>query len=76
MREAKVGDKIKCSGVTATIKEIISQYSDPEYDNGKVKIEYLSVEFFDTEGKYRYWKQRFDGGQLISANNSLTKYGI
>ena len=56
MVEAKIGDVIVCCGVEAEIGEIISQYTDDEF---------LAVEFIDTHGMYRYWKQRFDGGRII-----------
>lgn len=51
------GDKVKCKGITCTIAEITFQ----EYweDDG------FYTEFRDTNGVYRSWKQRVDGGEVI-----------
>lgn len=57
---SKPGDKIRCQGFTVTIKEIHYQY----YDDG-----FWDIEFTDTNGNYRHWKQYFDGGELIQENN-------
>lgn len=53
----ETGDKIKCKGITCTIKEITFQ----EYweDDG------FYIEFHDTNGVYRSWKQWVDGGKVI-----------
>ena len=53
---SKPGDVIVCQGITVTIEEIYCQY----YDDG-----FWDIEFMDTDGVYRHWKQRFDGGALI-----------
>ena len=58
MKECKPGDVIVCQGETVTIDEIIVWYYD-EPDG------YWDIEFIDTNGEYRHWKQRFDGGALI-----------
>ena len=66
IREVKPGDVIICNGIRAKVKEIISQYTDPVYDeNGTLVNEYHAVEFTDTAGHCRYWKQRTDGGRVI-----------
>lgn len=64
MKEAKVGDKISCKGITVTIKEIIDQWTDRS-----MGTEFYCVEFRDTNGKYRMWKQYYDGGELIHAEH-------
>lgn len=53
----KVGDKIWCRGIVTEIAEIVFQ---DDYDKDG-----LEVEFIDTEGKCRVWKQRFDGGYVF-----------
>lgn len=49
------GDVIKCQGITCTIDTIAFQepwsYRDSYY-----------LEFTDTDGVYRSWKQKYDGG--------------
>jgi len=54
---AKRGDKICCNGITVEIDIIFSQdyYPHDGWD----------VEFDDTTGEYRRWKQYQDGGELI-----------
>lgn len=52
------GDKICVKGITCTIKEIVVQ--EPwEWRNA------FYIEFRDTNGVYRSWKQNFDGGKVI-----------
>jgi hypothetical protein len=58
MEEVKAGDMIKVRGITRTIKEIISQDYYGDRDG-------WYIEFVGTDGKYGYWKQGCDGGQLI-----------
>lgn len=55
MRDLRPGDVVHCQGIICTIKEIAWQepwnYRDAYY-----------LEFRDTNGVYRSWKQNFDGG--------------
>jgi len=52
----KPGDIITCKGIRAIIKEITFQ----EYWEG----EGYYIEFMDTNGNYRNWKQWTDGGNV------------
>lgn len=54
-RELQPGDIIHCQGMTCTIKEIAWQ------DPWKWRESYY-LEFTDTNGVYRNWKQQIDGG--------------
>ena len=54
--EAEKGDKVSAYGITVTIDKLY--YSD--YDNGV-----WDIEFTDTTGHYRHWKQCYDGGEFI-----------
>lgn len=54
--ELEPGDAICCKGIEAIIKEITYQ----DYYKG-----YFETEFTDTTGKYRSWKQIYDGGRVI-----------
>jgi len=54
--KAKVGDKVSAMGITAEIGQIIYQF----YFNGA-----WDIEFVDSYGNYRHWKQEFDGGKLV-----------
>lgn len=56
MKTARVGDKIQCMGITVTIGSIY--YSDC-WDG------VWDIEFKDTDGNYRHWKQYYDGGEYI-----------
>ena len=57
----QAGDTIKTKGVTATIKEIAFQ--EPwEWR------EAWYLEFTDTNGIYRNWKQSCDGGKAYDKN--------
>lgn len=56
-RVIKEGDRIRCNGLVVTIKKIYYQFDGGEDD--------LMCEFEDTWGTHRYWKQQFDGGELI-----------
>ena len=55
MRQLKPGDIIHCQGIVCKIKEITFQepweWRDAYY-----------LEFEDTNGVYRSWKQNHDGG--------------
>lgn len=54
-RQLQPGDVIHCQGITATIASIA--YQEPwEWR------EAYYLEFTDTKGNYRSWKQNFDGG--------------
>lgn len=55
--EAKKGDKVRCMGITATIDKILYQEFWDRYG--------WDIEFIDTCGNYRHWKQYDDGGLLI-----------
>ena len=51
------GDRICCQGITSEIKDITFQeYWD---DDG------FYIEFRDTNGYYRNWKQWTDGGKVL-----------
>lgn len=55
-RQLEIGDTIKCQGITATIASITFQ--EPwEWRNA------YYLEFTDTKGNYRSWKQNYDGGK-------------
>lgn len=58
-KTAKIGDMIVCQGRKAIISEII--YQQYSYDK------YWMIEGRDQNGDYFMWKQRFDGGHLITA---------
>lgn len=53
---AKIGDVVNCMGLSVTIAHIFYQEFDEHWD----------IEFLDTNGCYRHWKQLWDGGELIS----------
>ena len=55
--ELEPGDTIVCKGIKATIKEI--KYQEWWADYGFI------IEFIDTNGNYRNWKQCIDGGRVI-----------
>jgi len=56
MKKAKAGDIIKVGRIKRTIKTII--YQDYWRDEWQ-------IEGYDTNDNYFYWKQAFDGGELI-----------
>lgn len=56
MNTARIGDKIRSHGIEVTIGTLY--YSDC-YDG------VWDVEFIDTNGQYRHWKQQYDGGEYI-----------
>lgn len=56
MRDLRPGDVIQCKGITCTIKEITMQ------ESWSWRKSYY-VEFVDTEGNYRSWKQNVDVGE-------------
>lgn len=57
-RQLRPGDTIVCQGIRATIKEIAFQ------EPWEWRQAYY-LEFRDTNGIYRSWKQNFDGGYAI-----------
>ncbi len=57
MRTAKIGDKISAMGITVTIAVLF--YSDYDERDG------WDIEFKDEHGKYRHWKQVYDGGEYL-----------
>lgn len=58
MRDLRPGDVIHCKGIACEIKEIT--YQEPwEWR------EAYYLEFRDTDGNYRSWKQNFDGGYAV-----------
>jgi len=58
-RQLKIGDTIICQGIKATIAEITFQ--EPwEWRNA------WYIEFTDTNGNYRNWKQEIDGGKAYN----------
>ena len=71
-RQLRPGDKIQCpvdfglitiTDFTVTIKEI--KYQEPwEWRNA------YYLEFIDTNGVYRSWKQNIDGGKAILVEES------
>ena len=54
--EVQIGDVIKCKGISCTVKEI--NFSEAWDRDGHY------VEFLDTNGVYRNWKQWCDGGSV------------
>ena len=57
MKKAMPGDIVSCKGIKATIAEIHEQYWHC--------LDGCGIEFTDTNGRYRMWKQHADGGRLI-----------
>lgn len=53
--KARKGDKIHCMGITVEIDRILF------YDY----YETWDIEFIDTKGHYRHWKQDYDGGIFL-----------
>ena len=54
-KQARRGDMVACMGIVVTIENILYQEFFEDWD----------IEFIDTDGNYRHWKQYFDGGRLI-----------
>ena len=55
MRDLRPGDVVHCKGIVCTIKEIVWQ------EPWEWREAYY-LEFRDTNGVYRSWKQNYDGG--------------
>ena len=55
------GDKIKCQGITCTIKKVVFQ----NYWEGAG----FYADIIDTNGVHRNWKQYVDGGEVIPKQN-------
>lgn len=55
LRDLRPGDVVHCQGITCTIEEIAWQ------EPWEMRKAYY-LEFRDTNGVYRSWKQNFDGG--------------
>ena len=60
-RQLEVGDTIRCQGITATIADITFQ------EPWEWREAYY-LEFTDTNGVYRSWKQNYDGGKAYDKN--------
>lgn len=58
----KQGDKITCKDLTVTVDQIHSQSN---YGTDDEPCYY--IEFRDTDGVFRYWKQDVDGGFVTPA---------
>ena len=58
MRDLQVGDVVVCQGIMCTIAEIAWQ------EPWSMRNSYY-LEFRDTDGVYRSWKQVQDGGRAI-----------
>jgi hypothetical protein len=57
-RDLRPGDIVHCQGITCTIADI--SWQEP----WSWRQSYY-LEFTDTNGNYRSWKQEFDGGYAI-----------
>lgn len=63
------GDKIRCMKMVVEIGKTI-HYQDCYWEVTEDHPEgawYWDIEFVDSQGMYRHWKQMFDGGELIRA---------
>lgn len=68
MKNVKRGDRIHCNGITVEIGKVVYQ----DYYAGT-----WDIEFFDTQGNYRHWKQALDGGHLVRQKKKLVNwYGV
>ena len=59
---AMPGDQIRRGHTLVTIQTV--HYSD-NFGGGYGDPDNWYIELTDTNGRYRYWKQEFDGGELI-----------
>ena len=61
-RQAQTGDIITCKGIKTVIDKIHYQdFYKSDRNDGTCDWD---IEFEDTNGKYRHWKQYFDGGKI------------
>lgn len=67
-RPANIGDSIQYRGKLYTIAEIIDQWEDYEDED----LSFHGIECRTTDGQYRMWKQRWDGGKLIRIDDKET----
>lgn len=56
------GATIKCMGITACIDIVLYVYREREG---------WDIEFIDTTGHYRHWKQWYDGGEIYFPKKPL-----
>lgn len=61
VKEVKPGDAIRCMGITVVIEKIYYAH----YFGGGHDDDGWMIEFVDSNGNYRYWKQYLDGGEII-----------
>ena len=62
-RQLEVGDVVKCQGIKAEIAHI-------EWQEPWEWRESWYLEFTDTRGVYRSWKQMYDGGKAYDKNGN------
>lgn len=62
-RQLEIGDTIKCQGIRATIASITFQ------EPWEWREAYY-LEFTDTNGVYRSWKQNCDGGKAYDKDGN------
>lgn len=65
-REARPGDVVIAKGIRCTIAKIYYQDFGPS-DRCDGTCDW-DIEFVDTNGNYRSWKQYYDGGKIEFAN--------
>lgn len=69
MRDLRPGDVVHCQGIVCTIKEIVWQ------EPWEWREAYY-LEFLDTNGVYRSWKQNYDGGYAAYLWLDNTGHGL
>lgn len=61
-KKAQKGDIITCKGIKSVIENIHYQdFYKSDRNDGSCDWD---IEFTDTDGNYRHWKQYFDGGMI------------